>query len=78
MTKQGKFKKITYGLLVPGQVSQEAIDRGEIQTLEGNIVTITNDNNSVSLNGAQANPPPIKATNGVIIEIDEVLLPPDF
>lgn len=78
LTEPDNLERVLKYHLVAGQVSQEAIDRGEIQTLEGSIVTITNDNNSVSLNNAEANQPPIKATNGVIIEIDEVLLPPDF
>lgn len=64
--------------LVTGEVSEEEIAQGEIQTVEGSTVTIAQSNSGVSLNGATAEQPPIQTTNGVIIRIDKVLLPPGF
>lgn len=64
--------------LVAGEVSENEIAQGEVQTVEGSTVTIAQNNNAVSLNEATAEQPPIQTTNGVIIRIDKVLLPPDF
>lgn len=64
--------------LVAGEVNQEDIDKGEIKTLEGSTVAFAQSNNGVSLNGAKAEKTPIQTTNGVIIRIDQVLLPPGF
>lgn len=50
-----------------------------ITTVEGNQIKITVDpQETVKLNDATGKHPSIKATNGVIIEVDKVLLPPGF
>lgn len=51
----------------------------EITTVEGQKVNITvTSEDTVKLNDATGLHPSTKAKNGVIIEIDKVLLPPDF
>ena len=70
--------KILQYHLISGQVTQEDIDRGEITTVAGETIAISQSNNAIKLNNATADFPSTVASNGVIIEIDEVLLPPDF
>lgn len=74
---QNRTKVLQYHL-IPGKVTQEDIDRGEITTLSGEKIVISQENNTLKLNNATAGFPSTVAKNGVIIEIDEVLLPPSF
>ncbi len=64
--------------LIPGRVTQEDLNRGKISTIEGSIIVFSYHNGQIKLNDANVKSPSIIATNGVIIEIDKVLLPPDF
>ena len=64
--------------LIPGEVSEADINRGEITTLAGEVIAVSSDNDTLKLNDAQAVFPSTVAKNGVIIEIDRVLLPPGF
>ena len=64
--------------MVAGVVTQQDIDRGTIATVEGTPVRITVDQDTVKLNDAIAKHPSIVTKNGVIIEIDKVLLPSGF
>ena len=64
--------------LIPGIVTQEALDRGEITTIEGKTIIFSNQNGTSKLNNANAKIPSTLANNGVIIEIDKVLFPPNF
>ena len=72
-----RLKVLQYHL-IPGEVTQEDVDRGEITTLAGEVVAISQENNTLKLNDATAEFPSTVANNGVIIEIDKVLLPPGF
>ena len=71
-------KKVLQYHLIPGQVTQEDLDRGKIVTVEGNTIAVSSNNGNSKLNDANATFPSTPANNGVIIEIDQVLLPPDF
>ena len=72
-------KKVLRYHLISRKVTQEDLDRGKIVTIdEGNEIKIFPPNGSVKLNNAKAKFPSMSAINGVIIEIDQVLLPPDF
>jgi uncharacterized surface protein with fasciclin (FAS1) repeats len=66
--------------VVAGYIEREDVARGSIVTIEGKPIKISVDaHNIVKLNNnANAKYPFIKANNGVIIEVDRVLLPPDF
>ena len=70
--------KVLQHHLIPGKVTQEDIDRGEITTLSGEKIFISQENNTLKLNNATAEFPSTVAKNGVIIEINEVLFPSDF
>lgn len=71
-------KKVLRYHFISRKVTQQDLDRGKIVTVEGNEITVFPPNGSVKLNNAKAKFPSMSAINGVIIEIDQVLLPPDF
>ena len=74
---ENRLKVLQYHL-VSGEVSEADLAAGEIETIAGSEVSVSSENGVVMLNDAKAKHPSITATNGVIIEIDRVLLPPDF
>jgi uncharacterized surface protein with fasciclin (FAS1) repeats len=73
-------KKVLKYHLVAGEVAAKDVDRGSVVTVEGKPIKINIDaQNAVKLNNdTNAMHPSTKASNGVIIEVDRVLLPPDF
>jgi uncharacterized surface protein with fasciclin (FAS1) repeats len=75
-----KLLKILNYHVIAGKVSESDFQKGEVKTVEGNSVKIVVDQpgNQIKFNQAHLNPPSIPATNGVIILIDKVLLPPDL
>jgi uncharacterized surface protein with fasciclin (FAS1) repeats len=74
---ENRLKVLQYHL-IPGEVTPDELKQGKITTLTGDAIAISNENNTLKLNDAQAKFPSTVAKNGVIIEIDEVLLPPGF
>lgn len=79
--KENREKVLKYHV-VPRIITKEThknLNGTAIRTLEGNPVNITLDKNgNVKLNNAVGKPPSIQAKNGVIIEINQVLVPPGF
>lgn len=71
-------KKVLQYHLIPGKVTEADIKKGEIKTLAGKTIAISSKTGTVKLNDANPTFPPTFVSNGVIIEIDRVLLPPDF
>jgi uncharacterized surface protein with fasciclin (FAS1) repeats len=72
-------KKVLQYHVVAGKITPDRVDSGAIATLEGNPVKIAiAADGTVKLNDANGKHPSIVAQNGVIIEVDKVLLPPDF
>ena len=74
---ENRLKVLQYHLIA-GQVSEEDLDRGKIETSGGQEITVSNKDNLTFNNDVRAINVPTVANNGVIIEIDRVLLPPDF
>ncbi len=75
---QNRLRVLKYHL-VPGEISHQIVDTGVVTTLEGHQVRISaNSDGAVKLNDADGKHPSTVAKNGVIIEIDKVLLPPGF
>jgi uncharacterized surface protein with fasciclin (FAS1) repeats len=74
---ENRLKVLQYHL-IPGKVTEDELKQGKIITLAGDAIAVSSDNNTLKLNNAQATFPPTVAKNGVIIEIDQVLLPPGF
>ncbi|MGF1676467.1 MAG: fasciclin domain-containing protein [Rivularia sp. (in: cyanobacteria)] len=66
--------------VVPGNLTANQIQSGEIQTLANNPLNIQVDQatNQVRVNGATVTQPDIQASNGVIHIIDQVILPPNL
>jgi uncharacterized surface protein with fasciclin (FAS1) repeats len=76
--KENRIKVLKYHL-VAGAIAAKDVDRGSVVTLEGIPVNITvNADGAVRLNEANAKHPSTVTKNGVIIEIDRVLMPPDL
>jgi uncharacterized surface protein with fasciclin (FAS1) repeats len=75
-----KLLKILNYHVIAGVVSESDFQKGEVKTVEGNPVKITVEQpgNTIKFGQATLNPPSIPATNGVIIVIDKVLMPPDL
>lgn len=62
--------------VVSGSVTSDAIQPGEVATVEGNSVAIAQDGETVTVSGARVIQADIVASNGVIHVIDQVLIPP--
>lgn len=74
------LRKVVNYHLVPGKISKEILDSGKIFTLAGDAVTFqfVETTETAMLNEARAiEKQAIGATNGAIVKIDKVLLPPD-
>jgi uncharacterized surface protein with fasciclin (FAS1) repeats len=74
---ENRLKVLQYHL-ISGKVTEDELKQGKITTLTGEEIAVKSVNNTLKLNNAQAKFPPTVAKNGVIIEIDRVLLPPGF
>jgi uncharacterized surface protein with fasciclin (FAS1) repeats len=75
---ENRMKVLQYHL-VAGEVTKESVDSGAVTTIEGQpIKIVVEDAGTVKLNNAIGKYPSTVASNGVIIEVDEVLLPPKF
>lgn len=66
---------LTYHV-VPGSYPSSSLAAGQVQTAEGESVTITTNAGKVMVNDANVIQPDISASNGVIHVIDRVMLPP--
>lgn len=66
--------------VVPGAITTTQLSAGELKTSEERPVNIKIDraNNQVSVNNATIIQPDVKASNGVIHAINQVLIPPDI
>ena len=71
---QDKLVKILTYHVVPGSVLSTSLQNGEVPTVAGQNVNVSV-GNSVAVNDAQVIQADIKASNGVIHVIDQVLLP---
>lgn len=67
---------LTYHV-VPGEVTSDQVEAGDVTTVEGEDITITTDGGTVMLNDtATVTAVDVDADNGVIHVIDGVLVPP--
>ena len=75
---ENRMKVLQYHL-VAGEVTKESVDSGAVTTIEGQpIKIVVEDAGTVKLNNAIGKYPSTVASNGVIIEVDKVLLPTGF
>ncbi|MEA5567559.1 MULTISPECIES: fasciclin domain-containing protein [unclassified Anabaena] len=76
--KEVLVKILTYHV-VAGNVLSTDLKSGEVKSVEGGAINVKVDpNTGVTVNDAKVSQADIKASNGVIHAIDEVILPPDL
>jgi uncharacterized surface protein with fasciclin (FAS1) repeats len=75
--KEVLLKLLTYHV-VSGTVLSTDLKSGEVKSLEGGAITVKVSPNGVMVNDANVVQADIKASNGVIHAIDQVILPPDL
>lgn len=76
--KEVLIKILTYHV-VPGRVLSTDLQSGEVKSVEGGPISVKVDPASgVQVNDATVVQPDVKASNGVIHVIDNVILPPDL
>ncbi|WP_231510423.1 fasciclin domain-containing protein [Fischerella sp. PCC 9605] len=70
---------LTYHV-VPGNLTAEQLQSGEVKTLANNPVNVQVDQatNQVRVNNASVTQPDIQASNGVIHVVDQVIVPPNL
>jgi uncharacterized surface protein with fasciclin (FAS1) repeats len=76
--KEVLLKLLTYHV-VPGKILSTDLKSGEVKSLEGGVINIKVDPaTGVTVNDAKVTQADIKASNGVLHAIDQVILPPDL
>lgn len=75
-----QLAQILFYHVVPGQVSANQLQSGEVKTVEGANVNVQVDSsaNQVRVNDATVTQADIPASNGVVHIVDRVILPPNF
>jgi len=75
-----QLAQILFYHVVPGQVSANQLQSGDVKTVEGANVNVKVDSsaNSVRVNDATVTQADIPASNGVVHIVDRVILPPNF
>jgi uncharacterized surface protein with fasciclin (FAS1) repeats len=75
-----QLAQILFYHVVPGQVSANQLQSGDVKTVEGANVNVQVDQtaNSVKVNDATVTQADIPASNGVVHIVDRVILPPNF
>lgn len=64
--------------IVPKSITSTAIQPGQVESLEGENLSVQSAGGSVTVNGATVIQPDIQASNGVIHAINRVILPPEL
>jgi uncharacterized surface protein with fasciclin (FAS1) repeats len=75
--KEVLLKVLTYHV-VPGKVLSGDLKSGEVKSLQGDPITVKVDNNGVQVNDAKVTQADIQGSNGVIHQIDNLILPPSL
>ncbi|MGL4620836.1 fasciclin domain-containing protein [Chroococcidiopsis sp.] len=75
-----QLAQILFYHVVPGQVSADQLQSGDVKTVEGANVNVQVDQtaNQVRVNDATVTQADIPASNGVVHIVDRVILPPNF
>lgn len=74
-----KLARVLKYHLIAGRVTPEDVNKGEIKTVEGGTVKIRVAPDGVIMNdNVKGVQPSIEAKNGVIVRVDNLLLPPDL
>lgn len=70
-----RLEKFIAAHIVAGKFLVAEVKPGDMRTLEGESIHLTSDNGMVTINGAHVTQSDLVADNGVIHEIDQVVLP---
>jgi len=74
MKDKAKLAEILAHHVIPGKVTVADVKPGKIQTIQGDPVTLTSDNGKVTVNNANVIQSDLMADNGVIHEIDAIVM----
>lgn len=78
MKDKKKLAQVLAYHVVPGKITVAEVKPGEVRTMEGSPLKLSSDNGKVTLNGeANVIQSDVMADNGVIHEIDSVVIPQD-
>lgn len=75
--KEVLVKILTYHV-VPGKVFSRDLDSGNVTSLQGDLITVRVNTQGIMVNVAKVKKADIQGSNGVIHEIDVLILPPSF
>ncbi|OWW18533.1 fasciclin domain-containing protein [Noviherbaspirillum denitrificans] len=75
MKDKAKLVEILSHHVIPGKVTVAEVKPGKVQTIQGDTVTLKSDNGKVTVENANVVQSDMMADNGVIHEIDAVVLP---
>lgn len=75
MKDKEKLAELLSHHIIPGKVTVADVKPGKVATLQGDQVTLTSDNGKVTVDNANVIQSDLMADNGVIHEIDVVVLP---
>jgi uncharacterized surface protein with fasciclin (FAS1) repeats len=75
--KEVLVKVLTYHV-VSGKVLSSDLKSGEVKSLEGDPITVKVDSDGVQVNDAKVTQADIQGSNGVIHQIDNLILPPSL
>jgi uncharacterized surface protein with fasciclin (FAS1) repeats len=75
--KEVLIKVLTYHV-VSGNVLSSDLKSGEVKSLQGDPIAVKVNNNGVQVNDAKVTQADIKGSNGVIHQIDNLILPPSL
>jgi uncharacterized surface protein with fasciclin (FAS1) repeats len=70
-----KLKAVLNYHMIAGHVTARDMKAGEVMTLQGSTLTMVMSSSEVQVNGAHVKRADIVATNGIIHEIDAVIMP---
>lgn len=75
---ENRLKILQYHL-IQGEVMEESLNQGEVESLSGEAISISSKDGNLKFNDeVGVTGKPTVVNNGVIIEVDRVLLPPDL
>lgn len=75
MKDKEKLAEVVTHHVVPGKIAVADVKPGKVKTVQGDEVTLTSDNGKITIDNANVIQSDVMADNGVIHEIDTVILP---
>jgi uncharacterized surface protein with fasciclin (FAS1) repeats len=76
MKDKNKLAEVVSYHIIPGKIAVAEVKPGKVKTLEGESLTLTSDNGKVTVDHANVVQSDMVADNGIVHEIDAVIMPP--